>query len=99
MFLDPLGMMLLTLPVLLPMFIAMKLDLIWFGILLVKFIEIGLMTPPVGLNVYGIKVMMPEIPLAVIFKGTAWFLLSEIVIVGALIAFPQLTLFLPSLMP
>lgn len=99
MFLDPLGMMLLTLPVLLPMFIAMQIDLIWFGILLVKFIEIGLMTPPVGLNVYGIKVMMPDIPLSTIFRGTAWFLASEIVIVGLLIGFPQLTLFLPGLMP
>jgi tripartite ATP-independent transporter DctM subunit len=98
MFLDPLGMMLLTLPVFLPMFVAVKLDLVWFGILLVKFIEIGLITPPVGLNVYGIKVMCPEIPLETIFKGACWFLLSEGVIVALLIAFPGITLWLPSLM-
>lgn len=99
MFLDPLGMMLLTLPVFLPMFHAIQLDLIWFGILLVKFIEIGLITPPVGLNVYGVKVMVPDLPLGTIFRGAGWFLLSELVIVVLLIAFPQLTLFLPSLMP
>jgi len=97
-FLDPLGMMLLTLPVFLPMMIAIKLDLFWFGVLLVKFIEIGLITPPVGLNVYGIKVLVPDIPLGVLFKGAAWFLLSEAVIVTLLIAFPQLSLWLPSLM-
>jgi C4-dicarboxylate transporter DctM subunit len=97
-FLDPLGMMLLTLPVFLPMFQAANIDLIWFGILLVKFVEIGLMTPPVGLNVYGVKVMMPEIPLSVIFRGTAWFLVSEVVILFLLITFPQISLYLPSLM-
>jgi tripartite ATP-independent transporter DctM subunit len=98
MFLDPLGMMLLTLPVLLPMFKAFDLDLIWFGILVVKFIEIGLITPPVGLNVYGVKVMVPDIPLEKIFIGALWFLGCEVVIVILLIAFPQISLWLPSLM-
>jgi C4-dicarboxylate transporter DctM subunit len=97
-FLDPLGMMLLTLPVFLPMFKAANIDLIWFGILLVKYIEIGLITPPVGLNVYGIKVMVPDVPLETIFRGAGWFLLSEVVIVALLITFPQITLWLPSLM-
>jgi tripartite ATP-independent transporter DctM subunit len=97
-FLDPLGMMLLTLPVFLPMFKAFNIDLIWFGILLVKYIEIGLITPPVGLNVYGIKVMVPDIPLETIFKGAGWFLLSEVIIVALLIAFPQISLWLPSMM-
>lgn len=97
-FLDPLGMMLLTLPVFLPMFKAFNVDLIWFGILLVKYIEIGLITPPVGLNVYGIKVMVPDVPLEVIFKGACWFLLSEAIIVTLLIAFPEITLWLPRMM-
>jgi TRAP-type C4-dicarboxylate transport system permease large subunit len=85
-------------PVFLPIFVALKVDLIWFGILLVKYIEIGLITPPVGLNVYGVKVMCPEIPLETIFKGACWFLLSEAVIVTLLIVFPGITLWLPSLM-
>ena len=97
-FLDPLGMMLLTLPVFLPMFKAANIDLIWFGILLVKYIEIGLITPPVGLNVYGIKVMVPHVPLETIFRGACWFLLSEVIIVTLLIAFPQISLWLPSQM-
>lgn len=98
MFLDPLGMMLLTLPVFLPLLIAADMELIWFGILMVKFIEIGLITPPVGLNVYAVKLMQPEIPLQKIFRGAVWFLLSEVLIVGLLIAFPAITLWLPSIM-
>ena len=55
MFLDPLGMILLTIPVFVPMFAALKLDLVWFGVLVVKYIGIGLLTPPVGFNVYVVK--------------------------------------------
>lgn len=99
MFLDPLGLLLLTLPVLLPMFEAQKLDLIWFGILVTKYVEIGLMTPPVGLNVYAIKTIVgPDVPLETIFKGVIWFLGAEAVVVTLLIAFPQISLYLPSLM-
>jgi C4-dicarboxylate transporter, DctM subunit len=98
MFLDPLGMMLLTLPVLLPMFQAADMNLIWFGILLVKFIEIGLITPPVGLNVYAVKILAPDIKIQAIFRGALWFLLAEVVIIGLLIMFPAITLFLPSIM-
>ncbi len=99
MFLDPLGLLLLTLPVLLPMFEALELDLIWFGILVTKYVEIGLMTPPVGLNVYAVKTIVgKEVPLEVIFKGVLWFLVTEIVVMSLLIAFPQISLFLPSLM-
>ncbi|MFD1911089.1 TRAP transporter large permease [Halodurantibacterium flavum] len=98
MFLDPLGMMLLTLPVMLPMFQAAGMDLIWFGILMVKFIEIGLITPPVGLNVYAVKLLAPDYKLQEIFRGALWFLLAEILIIGLLITFPQITLFLPSIM-
>jgi C4-dicarboxylate transporter, DctM subunit len=97
-FLDPIGIMLLTLPVMLPIFRALDLDPIWIGILVTKFIEIGLITPPVGLNVYGVKVMMPDIPLGKIFRGAMWFLGCEVVIVALLIAFPELITFLPSLM-
>ncbi|MEM8986921.1 MAG: TRAP transporter large permease subunit [Pseudomonadota bacterium] len=95
MFVDPMGMMLLTLPILLPMLNAANLDLIWFGILVVKFIEIGLITPPVGLNVYAVKLIDPDIPLGSIFRGALWFLMSEAVVITLLIAFPVITLFLP----
>lgn len=99
MFLDPLGVLLLSLPLLLPMFEALHLDLIWFGVLVVKYVEIGLLTPPVGLNVYVVKsVVGDDIELETIFRGVGWFLACEVVIVVLLVAFPQISLFLPNLM-
>lgn len=99
MFLEPLGLMLLTLPVLLPMFEALNLNLIWLGVLVIKYLEIGLMTPPVGLNVYVVKnVVGDEVPLGTIFNGVAWFLGCELLIVTLLVAFPQISLLLPDLM-
>jgi tripartite ATP-independent transporter DctM subunit len=99
MFLDPIGVMLVALPLLLPMFNALKIDLIWFGVLVVKYLEIGLLTPPVGMNVYVIKsVVGNRVELETIFRGVCWFLACEVVVVTLLIAFPQISLFLPSLM-
>ncbi|MGE0745987.1 MAG: TRAP transporter large permease [Rhodospirillales bacterium] len=99
MFLDALGLMLLTLPVLLPLFAAAKMDLIWFGVLTIKFVEIGLITPPVGMNVYVIKgVAGPDISLETVFKGVFWFIGCEVIIVTLLVAFPQISLYLPNLM-
>ena len=69
-FLDTIGIMLLTLPVFLPAFDAMNVNLIWIGVIVVKMIEIGLLTPPVGLNVYIVKnVVGDAVPLSTIFKG------------------------------
>jgi C4-dicarboxylate transporter DctM subunit len=99
MFLDPIGLMLLTLPIFLPLFEALELNPIWMGILVVKYVEIGLMTPPVGLNVYAVKSIVGEaVPLGPIFRGVGWFLGCEVVIVALLIVFPQIILFLPGLM-
>jgi tripartite ATP-independent transporter DctM subunit len=99
MFLDPLGIMLITIPIFVPMFEKLGMDLVWFGIILVKYLEIGLLTPPVGFNVYVIKTVVgDDISLETIFKGVAWFLGCEVIIMILLIAFPQITLWLPSLM-
>jgi tripartite ATP-independent transporter DctM subunit len=99
MFLDPLGMILLTIPVFVPMFAALKMDLVWFGVLVVKYIGIGLLTPPVGFNVYVVKNAVGDsIPLEIIFKGCLWFLVCEIFIMTLLIAFPQISLWLPNSM-
>jgi tripartite ATP-independent transporter DctM subunit len=99
MFLDPLGMILLTIPVFVPMFAALKMDLVWFGVLVVKFIGIGLLTPPVGFNVYVVKnVVGASVPLEAIFRGCLWFLACEVVIMTLLIAFPQISLWLPGTM-
>jgi C4-dicarboxylate transporter, DctM subunit len=93
-FIDPIGMVLLTLPVLLPMFRAAHLDLVWFGILVVKFVEIGLITPPVGLNVFAVRSIAPDVPVGAIFRGTIWFLGCELFVLLLLILFPGIALFL-----
>lgn len=99
MFLDSLGLMLLTLPVILPLFEAAHADLIWFGVLIIKYLEIGLITPPVGLNVYVIKsVVGDQIKLETIFKGVLWFVVADVVTLSILITFPEISLYLPNLM-
>ena len=98
MFMEPFGALLVTLPVLLPIFRAEGIDLIWFGVLVVKLLEIGMITPPVGLNVFVIRnVASQYATVAQIFKGVIPFLLADIVIVIIVIAAPGLILFLPSL--
>lgn len=98
-FLDSIGILLLTLPIILPVARAAGVDLIWFGIILVKLLEIGLVTPPVGLNVYVMKGALGNlIPLPVIFRGVTWFVATDIVTLCVLIAFPAISLFLPRLM-
>jgi tripartite ATP-independent transporter DctM subunit len=99
MFLDPLGIVLITIPVFVPMFNALHLDLVWFGVLVVKYVEIGMLTPPVGFNVYVVKnVVGDAIGLETIFKGVGWFLVCEVVIMTLLIVFPEISLWLPSTM-
>ena len=96
-FLDPLGVMLLTLPVVMPVFRAAHIDPIWAGVIVVKYLEIGMITPPVGLNVYVVKgVVGNTVELPTIFRGVMWFLAAEVVIMALLISFPQISTFLPN---
>lgn len=97
MFLDPLGAMLLTMPILLPVMREQGLDLLWFGVVLAKLLEIGMITPPVGLNVFVLKSVVGDaVPIGTIFKGIAYFLLADLVIVVLLVAFPEIILYFPS---
>lgn len=99
MFLDPIGILLITLPILLPAFDVLEINLIWMGVIIVKMIEIGLLTPPVGLNVFVVKsVLGDQVELKAIFSGVMWFLLAEIVIMALIIGFPEISLVLPNLM-
>ncbi|MBM3487136.1 MAG: TRAP transporter large permease [Alphaproteobacteria bacterium] len=99
MFLDSLGLLLITLPIFLPLMKTFGYDLIWFGVLVVKFIEVGMLTPPLGLNVYAIKTVVGDaIPIETIFRGVTWFLVAEIVVVLLLIVFPGISLYLPRTM-
>ncbi len=86
---------LITVPVVYPIIQAMGIDPVWFGILTVLTVELGLMTPPVGMNVFVIKAMAPHVGLGEIFKGVAPFVVSDLIRLALLIAFPILsTLFL-----
>lgn len=99
MFMEPFGAMLITLPVLLPVFHQEGIDLIWFGVLLVKLLEIGMITPPVGMNVFVIRnVASQYATTAQIFKGVVPFLAADVVVVVLCIAFPSIILFLPNLL-
>src|SRR5690606_14900301 len=82
MFLDPLGVLFLTLPIFIPIFNNAQLDMVLMGILIVKLIEIGLMTPPVGLNVFAVKSLVPDVPLGTIFRGVAWFMVADLAQIG-----------------
>lgn len=99
MFLEPLGAMLLTIPILLPILQDTGLSLIWFGVVLTKFLEIGMITPPIGLNVFVIKGVVGNLVTTTqIFKGIIYFLLADLVVVTLLMTFPEIILFLPSLL-
>ncbi|MBW1673444.1 MAG: TRAP transporter large permease [Deltaproteobacteria bacterium] len=98
MFLDLIGMMLLALPIIFPVVVALGFDPIWFGVIVVKMGEICLITPPVGLNVYVVNSVAPDIPSQEIFMGIIPFLLMDFLTLSVLIIFPQISLFLPSLM-
>jgi len=97
-FIDPMGMILLTLPVVFPVVMNLGYNPIWFGIIVIKVMEMGLITPPLGLNVYMISSVAPEVPLHEVFRGIGWFLLMDTVHLGILLAFPIISLWLPSLM-
>lgn len=97
--LESVSIMLLTMPLLLPILAQMQVDLVWFGILIVKLLEIGLCTPPVGMNVYVIKSALGDkVQLSTIFRGVMGFVLADLFTLGLLIAFPQISLWLPNLL-
>jgi tripartite ATP-independent transporter DctM subunit len=98
MFMDGIGMLLLTLPVLFPIMIKLGFDPIWFGIIVVKMVEVGLLTPPVGLNCYVVNGVRPDIPLVEIFRNVWPFVLMDFVCVGLFTLFPEIVTFLPRLM-
>jgi C4-dicarboxylate transporter DctM subunit len=95
---DSLAMILLTVPIFFPITQKLGLDPIWFGILMVRVVEIGLITPPIGLNVFVISGVARDVPLYDIFRGILPFLAADIVCVALLVAFPQIALFLPNTM-
>lgn len=99
MFLEPIGAMLLTLPIILPVVDASGWNLLWFGIVLTKLLEIGMITPPIGMNVFVIKSVVGDlVKTSAIFRGVLWFIVMDLIIVAILSAFPTLVLTLPKLL-
>ena len=98
MFMDAIGMLLLTLPVVYPAIIGLGYDPIWFGIIVVKMAEICLVTPPIGLNCFVVNGVRPDIPLTDVFRGIGPFFVADVATVGLFIAFPGIVTFLPRLM-
>jgi len=91
MFLEPIGAMLITLPIFIPLVNLAGYDLIWFGIIVAKFLEVGMITPPVGLNVFVIKnVVGSGIAMTTIFRGIIWFFVADLLLIAALVACPWL---------
>ncbi|NLC37193.1 MAG: TRAP transporter large permease [Alcaligenaceae bacterium] len=98
MVLEPIGCMLLTLPIILPVMENTAFSLIWFGVVLTKLLEIGMITPPVGMNVFVVKAVVGDlVTTSQVFKGILWFLVMDLALVGLFIAFPDIILFLPDL--
>lgn len=95
MFLSPIGMMVITLPILAPLVTELGFDLYWFGVMLMVNFEIALVTPPMAPQLYIIKGVMPEIPLSSIFKGGMTFLIAPVAMLIAVGIFPQIALWLP----
>jgi len=97
-FLDAISMMVLTIPVIYPVIITLGFDPIWFGVIAVLMMEAGLITPPMGLNIFTVSGVVPDVPVEEIFRGSLPFLLSIFFIVFLITVHPTLVLFLPNMM-
>ena len=95
---EELSMILLTVPVFFPLIVHLGLDPVWFGILIVVVVEIGLISPPVGMNLFVLATLLPQVPTRVVFRGVLPFVLVDCVRLAILVAFPVISLYLPGLM-
>lgn len=98
MFLNPLSVMIITVPITLPVITNLGYSPIWYGIIVIKMMEVAAITPPVGLNVYVTKAVAPHIPMEVVFRGIFWFFIMDLITITILVLFPDIVLFLPDLM-
>jgi tripartite ATP-independent transporter DctM subunit len=96
--LDSLAMVLLTIPIVFPIIKALGFDPVWFGIIVVMVVELGLITPPIGMNVFVIKGIAKDVPLEDIFRGVTPFVVAQILLIAILVMFPPIALWLPSTM-
>jgi TRAP-type C4-dicarboxylate transport system permease large subunit len=92
------AMIILTVPIIFPVIVQLGFDPIWFGVIIVMTVELGLIHPPVGMNVFVIKSVVPELTFMTIFKGVIPFVVTDLIRLVILIAFPVIALWLPSRM-
>jgi tripartite ATP-independent transporter DctM subunit len=95
--LDQIAILLLTLPITFPLVMSLGFDPIWFGVMITALAEIGLITPPVGLNCFIVS-QVSKIPLEDVFKGASILLISEMIVMAMLLYWPEISLWLPSMM-
>lgn len=98
MFMDALGFLVVTLPIFFPLAAALGFDPVWYTVLLTLVTTMGAVTPPVGVNVFIVNGMAPDIPISTIFRGVAYFLLAYALCIGAIVLFPDIVLLVPRLM-
>jgi C4-dicarboxylate transporter DctM subunit len=89
------SMILLTLPIFFPLVTGLGFDPVWFGILVVCVVEIGLISPPVGMNLFVLRAQLPDVPIGAIWRGLTPFLVADIARLSLLVALPVLALWLP----
>jgi len=97
-FLEGIGMVLITVPVFLPVVVGYGFDPIWFGVLVAVLVELGLITPPVGMNLFIIRAQVPSLPMSALYRGILPFLLAPVILVALMFAVPGIALWLPSIL-
>ncbi|MFH1153540.1 MAG: TRAP transporter large permease [Pseudomonadota bacterium] len=97
-FLDAMALIMLTIPIIYPVVLNLNFDPIWFGVVIVVISQIAVLTPPVGVNVYVVKGIAPDVPIATIFRGTFPFLIAMAILLAGILLFPDLVLWLPRLL-
>ena len=95
---EELSMILLTIPVFFPIVVGLGFDPVWFGIIIVVVVQIGLISPPVGMNMFVVKSMLPGVTTQTIFRGVWPFVYAEVALLAILVAFPSISLYLPALL-
>jgi len=95
---EELSMILLTVPVLFPLVVALGFDPVWFGIIVVIVVQIGLISPPVGMNIFVVKSLLRHVTIGTVFRGVTPFSVALVALLAIVVAFPQLATYLPGFM-
>jgi TRAP-type C4-dicarboxylate transport system permease large subunit len=94
MFFDMYAVVILTTPILFPIMMEMGFDPVWWGVIMVRMIEIGMITPPFGINLFGLSASA-DVPVGIMYRGIVPFVIADCFVVAALVAFPVLSTFIP----